>query len=175
MRTVRDCCVLSKRTPFRIARLTDEFDRSNFSSHSDELNTYFHRQVTQDIRRGVTVCYVAIDDGQHIAGYYTLASAGVLLVDFPDEISKKLPRYPQIPTVLMGRLAVDRRFEKRGLGPALMADAFERCKGSGIGAYALFVDAKDDKAAAFYQHHGFIPLPRSPRRLFLPLPRPKGV
>lgn len=69
----------------------------------------------------------------------------------------------------MGRLAVDRAFKGQGLGGALLADALVRAARSGIAAYALRVDAKDEVAAAFYQHHDFIALPDSKLGLFLPL------
>ncbi|MFA6014943.1 MAG: GNAT family N-acetyltransferase [Gallionellaceae bacterium] len=69
----------------------------------------------------------------------------------------------------MGRLAVDEKFKGQGLGAALLADALTRSLMSDMAAYAMLVDAKNDKAAAFYLHHGFIPLPDSPLSLFLPL------
>jgi GNAT superfamily N-acetyltransferase len=69
----------------------------------------------------------------------------------------------------MGRLAVDQAFKGQGLGGALLADALDRAARAEIAAYALMVDAKDDSAADFYRHHGFIALPDSPRTLFLPL------
>jgi GNAT superfamily N-acetyltransferase len=117
----------------------------------------------------VAACFVALDDRQRIAGYYTLASASLMLADLPADIGKKLPRYPTVPAVRMGRLAVDERFSGQGLGGALLADALARATRSEIAAYALIVDAKDDQAAAFYAHHGFIALPRTPLTLFLPL------
>lgn len=83
-------------------------------------------------------------------------------------MSKKLSRYPTVPTVRIGRLAVDEDYKRLGLGGALLADALTRAQRSEIAAYALMVDAKD-AAAAFYSHHGFIALPDSPRTLFLPL------
>lgn len=82
---------------------------------------------------------------------------------------KKLPRYPSVPAVRMGRLAVDQRFKGQGLGGALLADALDRAVNAEIAAYALLVDAKDEPAACFYRHHGFITLPDSPLALFLPL------
>lgn len=155
--------------PFRVSPLGAEHDRSAFSSDSDPLDLYFREQVSQDIRRRVTACFVALASGDHVAGYYTLASASVLLGDLPSNIAKKLPRYPSIPTVRMGRLAVDQEFKARGLGGALLADALHRAARSEIAAYALIVDAKDESASAFYQHHGFVVLPKTPHTLFLPL------
>lgn len=154
---------------FRITQLASEHVRAEFHSGSEPLDWYFHQQVSQDIRRRVTACFVAIASDQRIAGYYTLASASVLLHELPVEIGKKLPRYPSVPTVRMGRLAVDRAFKGRGLGGALLADALTRAARSEIAAYALVVDAKDEIAAAFYRHHGFIALPNSMLTLFLPL------
>jgi ribosomal protein S18 acetylase RimI-like enzyme len=155
--------------PFRIALLDTSHDRASFSSPSEPLNRYLREQVTQDIRRRVAACFVALTDDQRIAGYYTLASASLLLADLPPHISKKLPRYPTVPAVRMGRLAVDQAFAGQGLGGTLLADALSRTARSEIAAYALMVDAKDESAAAFYLHHGFISLPDSARTLFLPL------
>jgi ribosomal protein S18 acetylase RimI-like enzyme len=133
------------------------------------LDAYFQERVTQDIRRRVTACFVALTDENHIAGYYTLATASVLLNELPSLVAKKLPRYPSVPTIRMGRLAIDQAHQGLGLGAALLADALDRAARSEIAAYALVVDAKDDGAVAFYKHHGFIALSDSPRALFLPL------
>ena len=84
-------------------------------------------------------------------------------------IGNKLPRYPSVPAVRMGRLAVDQNFKGQGLGGALLSDALDRAANSEITAYALVVDAKDESAASFYRHHGFIALPDSQLTLFLPL------
>ncbi|MDP2783593.1 MAG: GNAT family N-acetyltransferase [Sulfurimicrobium sp.] len=155
--------------PFHVVPLEAAHDRTLFNSGYDPLDAYFRQQVTQDIRRRVTACFVALTREQRIAGYYTLASASLLLSDLPANIEKKLPRYPSVPAVRMGRLAVDQNFKGQGLGGALLADALDRAIRSEIAAYALVVDAKDELAAAFYRHHGFIALPDAPLTLFLPL------
>ena len=155
--------------PFRLTLLNATHDRAAFNSDSEPLNRYLREQVSQDVRRRVAACFVALADEQRIAGYYTLASASLLLSDLPTSVGKKLPRYPSVPAVRMGRLAVDQAFKGCGLGSALLADALDRAARSEIAAYAMMVDAKDNSAAAFYRHHGFIALPDSPRTLFLPL------
>ena len=136
--------------PFLVAPLDAAHERTGFHSASDPLDRYLREQVTQDIRRRVAACFVA-------------------LADLPASISKKLPRYPTVPAVRMGRLAVDEAFSGQGLGGALLADALERAARPEIAAHALMVDAKDGHAAAFFGHHGFIALPDSPLTLFLPL------
>ncbi len=157
------------RAPFQLTPLDAAHDRTAFNSDSEPLNRYLREQATQDIRRRVAACFVALADGQRIAGYYTLASASLLLADLPAGTGKKLPRYPTVSAVRMGRLAVDQVFKGQGLGGALLADALDRAARSEIAAFALMVNAKDDAAVAFYRHHGFIALQDSPLTLFLPL------
>jgi ribosomal protein S18 acetylase RimI-like enzyme len=155
--------------PFLLAPLDAAYDRAAFNCDAEPLNRYLREQATQDIRRRVAACFVALADGNRIAGYYTLASASLLLADLPASTGKKLPRYPTVPAVRMGRLAVDQAFKNQGLGGALLADALDRAARPEIAVYALIVDAKNEVAAAFYRHHGFIALPDSPLTLFLPL------
>jgi GNAT superfamily N-acetyltransferase len=158
-----------KPAPFQLARLAPEHKRSSFDCGVAALDRYLREQATQDERRRVAACFVALADDDRVAGFYTLASASVRLADLPDELVKKLPRYPTVPAVRMGRLAVDLGFRGRGLGGALLADALTRALHAEIAAWALLVDAKDDAASRFYHHHGFIALPDSPHALFLPL------
>lgn len=155
--------------PFRLVPLDQSHDRAAFNSGSEALDRYLREQATQDMRRRVAACFVALTERAYIAGYYTLASASLLLADLPASSGKKLPRYPTVPAVRMGRLAVDQAFQGHGLGGALLADALDRATRSEIAAYALMVDAKDAAAAAFYRHHGFLVLPDSPLTHFLPL------
>lgn len=157
------------RARFQLALLDAGHDRAVFNCDSEPLNRYLREQVNQDIRRRVAACFVALADGQRIAGYYTLVSASLLLADLPASAGKKLPRYPTVPAVRMGRLAVDQAFQGQGLGGALLADALDRAIRSEIAAFALMVDAKDGTSAAFYRHHGFVALPDTPLTLFLPL------
>lgn len=155
--------------PFHLARLERSHDRTTFNCGSAPLDNYFKEQVSQDVHRRVTACYVALTNDLRIAGYYTLASAALLLSQLPEKLGNKLPRYPSVPAVRMGRLAVDQDFKGLGLGGALLADALERAIRAEIAAYALVVDAKDESAAAFCRHHGMVALPSQPMTLFLPL------
>lgn len=112
---------------------------------------------------------MAVTAEQHIAGYYTLASVSLLLADLPPATMKKLPRYPTVPGVRLGYLAVDQAHAGQALGGALLADALLRAARVEIAACALMVDAKDEGAASFYRHHGFVAFPNLPWTLFLPL------
>ena len=88
----------------------------------------------------------------------------------PDQLSRKLPRHP-VPCALIGRLAVDRSAQGRGLGRMLLADAVNRTVAAGetVAMHALIVDAANDDAKRFYGKFGFMPLTNDPMRLFLPL------
>lgn len=155
--------------PFTVKPLKKE-DRSGFTCGKDSLDDYFRTQISQDVRRQVATAFVAIHTATAaIAGYYTLAAAHVSLNDLEDDWRRKLPRYAAVPAVLIGRLAIDARFQRHGLGSALLADAATRILRSDIGAHFLIVDALDDQAALFYQHHGMRRVPEMEHRLFIPL------
>jgi predicted GNAT family N-acyltransferase len=160
---------------FSVAALDPATDRSGFECGIEALDRYFRLEVSQDIKRRVTACFVATEAKGQIAGYYTLASASVSLTELPDALAKKLPRYPSVPAVRMGRLAVDQAFKGEGLGAALLADALRRAVTAEIAAYTFVVDAKDEAAARFYIHHGFIALPEQPLRLLMALATVKDL
>lgn len=145
-------------------------DRSGFASGVDALDRYLRERASQDARRNVANCFVAVEERTgEIAGFYTLAATSVPVGDCPADIVARLPRYPVLPAALIGRLAVDRRHRGVGLGGALLADAVRRTRASDVVAFAMIVDAKDETAVAFYRHHGFRSFVDRPRSLFLPL------
>lgn len=154
---------------YRIEPLTEEHDRSGFASGSTVLDRYFHTQATQDLRRRIATCFLAISrETDEIAGFYTLSASSIALDTLPALI-KKLPRYPIIPAALLGRLAVARSHQGRGLGGVLLADALKRAARTELGVFAMIVDAKDESAQRFYQHYGFTLLAGDTRRLYLPI------
>ena len=96
---------------FELVLLGSRHDRTAFDCGSEPLNRYFSQQASQDVRCRVTACYVALSQDGRIAGFYTLASAALLLSQLPADLGKRLPRYPTVPAVRMGRLAVDQAFK----------------------------------------------------------------
>ena len=156
--------------PFRIESLAPEHDRAGFSCGSDPLDRYLREQASQDMRRRMSACYVAIDaQSDAVAGYYTLAAGGVPLTDLSEAMAKKLPRYPLVPVARLGSLAVSIVHQGQQLGAALLWDAGLRTMQSGMGVFALVVDAKDETGAAFYKHHGFTAFTRNPLTFVLPI------
>lgn len=158
--------------PFRVEALGPAHARDTFSCGVQALDQYLVTQASQDVRRRMSACYVAVEvSSNRLAGYYTLAAGGVPLNDLPPALTKRLPRYPSVPVARVGRLAVDRSFHGRKLGAALLADAALRAARSEVAVHALIVDAKDDVAVAFYRHHGFELIGDKSRQLFIPLQR----
>ena len=157
-------------SPFRLGPLTDAHDRASFACGEEALERYFQTQITQDGRRRIAHGFIALETVSGlVAAFYTIAAASIPTSDLPPEETRRLPRYPTLPAVRIGRLAVDRRFQGRGLGGALLADAVLRVLQSPPAVFTLLVDAKTAQAAAFYQHHGFRALVSLPRTLFLPV------
>jgi ribosomal protein S18 acetylase RimI-like enzyme len=135
----------------------------------EPLDRYFRELVTQDVKRRVSNCFVALDTAGVFAGYYTFAAASLPLTELSADEKQRLPRYALLPAGLIGRLAVDQRFQGQRLGSALIKDAAARAARAEPAIFALIVDAKDDRAIAFYQHREFRRFAGKPESLFLPI------
>ncbi len=136
------------------------------------LDRYLRQQAGQDAEKNVAAPFVlTVPPARRVLGYYTLSASLVDANELPDNLARKLPRYPQLPVTLLGRLAVDQSMKGRGVGQFLLMDALHRSveAAATIAAMAVVVDAKDDAAEAFYRHFSFLPLHERPRRLFLPM------
>jgi len=147
-------------------------DRRGFACGEESLDTYLRRFAGQDSDRRAAVVYVLTPDDQpdRIAGYVTLANAAVVLQAVPEAARKQLPRYPDVPATLVGRLAVDRAFQGRGLGGWLLREALILAvKASAtVASAAVVVDPLHEQAAAFYRRYGFEPLGDG-QRMFVPM------
>ena len=155
---------------FAIERLAKAHDRSGFICGNDRIDSYFREGVSQDVRRKYATCFVAREIAtDRVAGFYTLSSSNVPLNEVPERLAKKLPRYPTVPAVLIGWLGRHSDYAGQGLGEALLFDAIRTVATAPIGAHAVFADAIDDQAAAFYAVFGFTPLLRRPHTLYLPI------
>lgn len=147
-------------------------DRQAFTSGVGELDEYLCRFAVQQSKKGVAVVRVLIDTDAPdvILGYYSLSAAQIDAVQLDEQTKQKLPRYP-VPCFRMGRLAAHSAHHGRGLGRLLVGCAVERCLAARkkVAAYALVVDAKGEKAKAFYLHYGFTPCRGNPMTLYLPL------
>ena len=119
----------------------------------------------------MAVAFVASADGKTVAGYYTLSPYAMQLDSVPEEIVKKLPKYPMVPTTLVGRLAVSTEFRGQRLGELLLMDALHRslALSEQVASAGVIADAQDESAVSFYRKYGFLDLPKVERRLFSPM------
>ncbi len=152
--------------------LASKHNKSDFSCGIEMLDQYLHKQANQDVKRKLSACFVINDQKVSlIKGYYTLSNSSIPLENIPAHIQKRLPRsYSSIPTILLGRLAVDYRFQGLGIGKLLLIDALKRCFeiSKTIGSFAVVVDPINREAENFYDNYGFIKLPES-GKMFIPL------
>lgn len=155
---------------YRIRPLDEALDLAAFHCGQSALDEYIRRYASQNVRRNVARVFVATPQGdtRRLAGFFTLSAGSVGCSDLPESVARRLPRYP-VPVALIGRLAVDGAFQKKGVGSILLADACRKVAlaSTVLAVAGIIVDAKDESAAAFYRHFGFVPLPGRPERLLL--------
>ncbi len=152
-----------------IALLSKKHNRKDFDCGKEFLNNYLKTQAGQDIKRKLSACFVLSENETSIQGYYTLSNNSIPLGSFPEHIQKKLPKsYNSIPTTLLGRLAVDKKYQDQGIGKILLIDALKRSYGISqeMGSFAVVVDPIDEEAEKFYEKYGFIRLPDS-KKMFI--------
>ncbi len=152
--------------------LSSAYNKAVFSCGNTVLDNYIQKQVNQDIKRKLSACFVIAEESTNsIKGYYTLSSNSISSTDIPNEIRRKLPKsYTSIPTTLIGRLAVDKKFQGQGTGKILFMDALKRSFyiSKDIGSFAVVVEPIDESAEQFYFKYGFLKLPDS-GKMFLPM------
>jgi predicted GNAT family N-acyltransferase len=134
-------------------------DREAFDCGVPVLNDFLRLRARKEMDAGTSVCFVIVpeDNPKVIAGYYTLSSATVLRSELPESVTKKLPRYPEFPATLLGRLARDLRFKGQHIGDRLMAGVLHRSVQASkeVASWAIITDPKDDRARAYYTAFGF--------------------
>ena len=144
---------------------------AEFQCGSEPLNDYIRRYALQDVRRNISRVFIATpeNDPRQLSGFFTLSAGSVSCSSLPASLARKLPRYP-VPVALIGRLGVEKKFQGKGLGSILLADACQKVsQASTVLAMAgIIIDAKDDDAISFYKHFGFIPLQGQAGRMLLP-------
>ena len=153
----------------KIQLLEKTHNRKDFSCEDDSLTEYIRKQVSQDIRRRLAACFVAVDNKQNVIGCYTLTSESLGRELIPDKYLKQVPEGYNAPVILLGRLARDIKAKGTGLGEYLLLDALFRSyklSNENIGAMAVVVDPINEKAAEFYKKYGFEQLPDS-EKIFL--------
>ena len=154
-------------TPLEVGHQVDKF-----TCGKAELDNYLQTTARQHQSKNVAKTYVIADerDPAVVLGFFTMAIRSMTTKDaMPADMVKRLPS--KIPGYTLARLAISTSHQGRGLGEKLLVEAMIRAKAASnqVGGYALFVDAKDDDAAAFYKKYGFTPFPSNPLILAIPI------
>lgn len=152
-----------------IVLLDKTHNRKNFECEEKSLTDYIHKQVSQDVKKRLAICFVATNKESNVIGYYTLTSESLGRDLIPDKYLKKVPKNYNAPVILLGRLARDKKEKGTGLGEHLLLDALFRAftlSEESIGAMAVVVDPINEHAIRFYEKYGFERLPDS-EKMFL--------
>lgn len=160
-----------------IKPLEKKHNKVGFSCGQALLDNYIKKQAKQDISRNLSACFVLVDHESAVKGYYTLSSHSIRRDEFSKELVKKLPpSYTDIPTILLGRLAIDQSIQGRQWGEIILMDALNRSLhiSTSLGTMAIIVDPIDNSARKFYSKYGFIHLPGS-GKMFIPVKTIEGL
>jgi GNAT superfamily N-acetyltransferase len=161
----------------RIEKLSKEHKKSSFDCENELLNRYIQQQAKQDVNRDLSACYVFNEvNEKKVLGYYTLSGNSIQRDEFPVELIQKMPpSYINLPTILLGRLAIDRTEKGKGYGSILLMDALKKCVeiSESLGILAVIVDPYDENAINFYKKYGFILIP-SNNKMFIPIKTIEG-
>ncbi len=153
------------------ALLTENHDLSLFESGTESLDEWLRRRARANQVSGASRTYV-VCEGERVVGYYCLSSGALAAADAPGPIRRNMP--DPVPMAILGRLAIDRSMQGKGIGTALLQDAVLRTAQAAhiMGIRGLLVHAISDDAKTFYEHYGFSASPSNPMTLVMSL---KGV
>lgn len=148
--------------------LADHHDLDDFNSGEASLDDWLKKRARANLASGASRVFVACEDTQ-VAGYYALSSSSVMGAAVPGRFRRNMP--DPIPVVLLGRLAIDTRWQRRGLGRSLFRDAAMRVShaAEAIGVRGIVVHAISDDARKFYVALGFSECPGEPMTLVVTL------
>ena len=160
---------------FGVELLNERHDRRSFSCGKPQLDRFIKEQAGQGRRKGISATHVLVEleNISVVVGYVSLASANIPFHDLPVNLARKLrlPTEGLMPATLIGRLAVDARYQKRGLGEFLLLYALETCHRVSleVGSCMAVLDAIDEESKRWYTRYGFVPLTNNETRLVLPM------
>lgn len=151
---------------FWVEALNTAHDRRSFSCGVFELDRYLKIIARQDVKKRVAAIYILTNDSKSVAGFYSLSQYSIDLQSLPDILTTALPKYPMVPVTLLGRFAIDKRFQGQGLAGLLLNHALDVSLSIAekVGSAMVVVDAKDESAKQFYENFGFQSLREVPNR-----------
>jgi predicted GNAT family N-acyltransferase len=147
-------------------------DRSTFCCGQESLDRYISQQASQDLKKRIAATHVLIKQPENVVlAYYSLSSYTIQIENLETAFAKGLPKYPQLPATLLGRLAVDQNHWGQGFGSLMLMDALQRSLTTSrqVASLAVVVDALDERAVSFYLKYGFLQFQGDPMKLYLPM------
>ncbi len=151
-----------------------EHDLSNFESGEPALDEWLKKRALKNDNSGASRCFV-LCAGNSVVGYYSLSAGAISHEAAPKAMRRNMP--DPLPLLLLGRLAIDKRYHNRGLGSALLRDAMMRAVAvaSGTGVFAILVHALSPEAKQFYLSRGFVESPLQPMTLIMTLQTVRSI
>jgi predicted N-acetyltransferase YhbS len=169
---------VSRRIDWREEPLSRHHDRAGFDCGVPALNEYLQRHARQNHESGGAKTFVAVapDDAHTVLGYYAISPGSIAFAKTPGTLTKRLGRY-EMPVFRLARLATAITMQGQGLGGDLVLAAGERALAVAreVGGVALAIDAKDERAAGWYERFGALRLLDDPLKLVLPLDTIRAV
>ncbi|GAC1475022.1 MAG: GNAT family N-acetyltransferase [Isosphaeraceae bacterium] len=164
---------------WKTERLAPHHDRDRFDCGNSVLSNWLKHSASQFEKRDQARTYVLVSSSRpgFVAGYYSISTCQIYYEDLPPPHARGLPRHLNIPGALLGKLAVDKSLQGKGLGSALLSHALRRMLhlANVIGIRVVVVDAIDEQAVSFYVKHQFTAMPDRPNRLFIPVSIIRGL
>jgi GNAT superfamily N-acetyltransferase len=156
-------------TGFAIEQLDRRHRRSSFDSGVSQVDQWLEQKARQSQTKRLSVTRHLVGQDRTVAGFYTLALGQLSFDELPHEVARKLPS-TLVPILTLAWLGLDRRYQGRGLGGRLLAQALSDCHRTGqiMPFMAVLIDCVDAEAKSFYEHYGFRELPGYPMKLMLP-------
>ncbi|TAK62372.1 GNAT family N-acetyltransferase [Methylobacter sp.] len=148
------------------APITADQELANFDCGESSLNEWLKKRAFKNHATGASRCFV-LCTGTDVIGYYSLSAGAISLDAAPKAMRRNMPN--PLPVLLLGRLAVDKRYHNQGIGQALLRDAMLRAVNvaADAGVFAILVHALSDQAKQFYLSRGFVESPLQPMTLFM--------
>jgi GNAT superfamily N-acetyltransferase len=155
---------------FELHPINKALSKASFDCGYPSLNDFLRLYALKNEKLSIGKTYIGLSDNKGVCGYFTISTAQIVAEDLPEDLQRKLPRYP-VPAFRIGRLAVDKEYQGAGIGQKLLKHALLKAieVSYNVGLYAVLVDAIDEKAMRFYLKFGFIPFDEKPLTLFLPI------
>lgn len=152
-----------------IEHFSSSLDMSSFDCGNNDLNAWFHSNAAHDYETSTSHIYVYIESGRVVAFYTLTAHTIQRRVMHPNR--EGYPSGSNIPATLLGRLAVDKSSQNKGIGKLLIRDAIRNARISNqyVATRFLVVQAKTPQLAQWYERHGFIASPKNPLHLYYDL------